>query len=86
LSEGAIPILKQMQNNGFKKSMDMSFLLTAYHLNYLKYFLTMEMAQIDLTKDFSKTFVLAQRRKLLMAAEKDFVNKLGLSYIDDIQI
>lgn len=65
----------------FQKSRNMAFLLEdLYHPLHEKYFLNEEMTQLFHNDLYSE--ILALRKKLIVQAEKNFVEELGLSYED----
>jgi hypothetical protein len=84
LSEGAIPMMNNVQNNPFKKSIDRSFLLKKYEDQYSKYFITERMSKEYLENSFNngQSFVLNRRKNSIMLSEKHFVEKMDLSYFE----
>ena len=72
--ESAIAVIDTLQAK-FPKSRDMSFMLEEYKEEYKSYFLTKEMSEIT-----DKKAILNLRKELIIKAEKEFVEKLGLKY------
>ncbi|MFZ2724632.1 MAG: DUF262 domain-containing protein [Methylococcaceae bacterium] len=78
--ESAIVFLDEMQSI-FPKSKDMSFMLENYKDDYQRYFLTQEMQTIFSKKDKDyKRIILEKRKELIIEAEKQFVENLGIVY------
>lgn len=79
--EGAITILDTLQSI-FHKSKDMSFMLEGKE-DYLHYFVTEEMKEIFINNDKNyQRLILDKRKTMIIDAEKLFVEKLDISYIN----
>ncbi len=81
--ESAVAILDKLQAV-FPKSKDMSFMLEREE-NYEHYFITKEMKYIynDKGADFQRT-ILDKRKESIINAEKKFVEKFGIKYIEQL--
>ncbi len=78
--EGVIPNWeelpkKRIQNLTAKRTKYYSHLITEYDEDYQKYFIAKEMSL-----ETEQTEILTKRKELIIAAEKEFVEKLGLIY------
>ncbi|MDD4976483.1 MAG: DUF262 domain-containing protein [Bacteriovorax sp.] len=80
--ESAVAILDKLQSV-FPKSKDMSFMLES-EKNYEQYFITSEMNDIYKNKytAFQRN-ILDKRKNIIINAEKEFVENLGINYSDN---